>query len=449
MKQFASLHTHTNYSQLDGASKIPELVERAVELNMPALGISDHGNLSGVIEFYKTCNNAGVKPILGQEFYFTDDRLVKEKVQQTDENGIISGSDKRYYHLSVYAKNNDGFNNLLKLSSDAFIEGFYHKPRSDYAALERYSMGIIVGSGCLGGPVLQPLIHGDYNGALRVAAQLVDILGKDNFFIELMDHGLPEQRKTNPMLLSIAKELGVKAYASQDTHYTMHDHAQGHDILLCCQVGAKLSDENRFKFHNHEYYLKSPDQMYDIFKDTPEVCDNTLLIAEQCEVKIDFSQLHLPQFPIPVGYESDFEFLVDLTRRGLEVRYPEMTDEVYERAAYELSVFESMGMSSYMLILWDLMEFARREGMFTSPGRGSAAGSIVSYALGITKVDPLKYDLLFERFLNPSRIALPDFAEFEFHLESDVDYNEINSREVYHGYERKSGLRISELIVRN
>lgn len=713
-KNFASLHTHTSYSQLDGASKVDEFIARVKALGMTSAGISDHGNLSGIIDFYKECKKQDVHPVLGQEFYFSEDRTLKESVQQEDANGVIDGSDKRYYHLSIYAEDNDGYQNLLKLSSDAFANGLYYKPRSDYAMLERHSKGLIVGSGCLGGPVLQPLLYGDYDGALRTAQRLQDCVGKDNFFIELMNHGLPEQHRTNPQLVDIAKRIGARVYATQDTHYTHQEDAAAHEILLCqppgtmvevvigtnqkglprgsewkyvrkqvpiesieegdrvtswaytpsrskirvggslvtkvgsryydgdlievetatgqkssytedhicvarighhldagnhivymqrrggmfrigktqymkpvnklrpnaavlgiltrakeqnadaawilsvhetdheareaeaftswlyniptwsftgvrkrgheprtpfyeslwdrvgdlteraiicleahgksilypfwdqqadplnqirplwiramnlesgmtmcvpeyledgktstsidsgawravkvtrrpyqgtvysmdvegdhtyladglvthncCQTGAKLS-EKHFHFHNDEYYLKSPDQMYDLFSDLPEACDNTLLIAERCNVKIDFDSLHLPKFQVPWGFATDIDYLIHLTRKGIEKYYPDASDEIYERAAYELGVFESMGVASYMLILWDLLKFARNEGIFTPPGRGSAAGSLVSYVLGVTKVDPIKYGLIFERFLNPSRIALPD-----------------------------------------
>ena len=406
MKDFASLHSHTSYSQLDGASKINELVARAKELGMSALGIEDHGNLNGIIDFYKECRAQDIKPVLGQEFYFTDDRLLKESVKQEDHNGEIDGSDKRYYHLSVYAENNEGYHNLLKLSTDAFTKGFYHKPRSDYATLERFSNGIIVGSGCLGGPVLQPLLHGNYDGALRTAQRLQDIVGKDNFYIELMNHGLPEQAKTNPLLINIAKQIGAEIYATQDTHYTNeHDHS-AHDSLLCCQTGSKLADEKRFRFHGNEYYLKSPEQMYEIFKDNPEACDNTLAIAEKCNVEIDFDTLHLPDFPIPEGFVDDVEYLAELVIAGIEKRYPNAGDEVWERVGYELSVIQSMNLASYFLIFHDLVQFTKRERILTGPGRGSSAGSIVAYALEVTKVDPLKHGLIFERFINPDRIAL-------------------------------------------
>ncbi|RTK93446.1 DNA polymerase III subunit alpha [Candidatus Saccharibacteria bacterium] len=403
---FVSLHTHTSYSVLDGASRIDELVQRTKELGMDALGCSDHGNLAGVPEFYKTCLKHNVKPILGMEAYFCDDRLLREGTGQGA--GVLDGSDKRYYHLSVYAENQEGYQNLLKISSDAYEKGFYFKPRTDYAILQEYGKGLIVGSGCLGGPVLQRLLHDDYNGALATARKLQDIVGKENFYIELMNHGLPEQLRTNPMLVQIAKEIGSKIYCSEDTHYTYKHDCSHHDVLLCSQTGARLSDEKRFRFHNDEYYLKSPEQMRHLFKDLPEACDTTLEIAERCNVKMDFDNLHLPKFPVPEEFDSDTDFLISLVKERMPIFYPHASDEIYDRVAYELSVFESMGVSSYMLILWDLIEFARREGIAVGPGRGSAAGSVVSYILGITKVDPIKYQLIFERFLNPSRIALPD-----------------------------------------
>jgi len=408
VKQFVNLHAHSSYSQLDGASKISEYVARVKELGMPSAGISDHGNLSGIIDFYKECKKQEVRPVLGIEAYFTDNRFLREGVKQEDANGEITGSDKRYYHLSVYAENNEGYHNLLKLSSDSYLNGFYHKARADYSSLAQYSKGLIVGSGCLGGPVLQPLLNGNFLAALDTAQRLQDIVGKDNFFIELMNHGLPEQKKTNPLLLDIAKRIGAQAYASQDSHYTHKHDAPAHEILLCCSTGSQLSDPKRFHFHNDEYYLKSSEEMRTIFADNEEVCDNTLVIAERCNVDIDFDSLHLPQFPVPEGFKDDVEYLVHLVVKGIQEKFPNASEEVWERAEYELGVFQSMGVSSYMLIIWDIIEFAKREGMFISPGRGSVAGCFVAYLLGITKVDPLKYGLIFERFLNPSRIALPD-----------------------------------------
>ena len=406
-KQFVNLHTHTNYSKLDGASKIPEIVSRAKSLNNPALAITDHGNVSGIIDFYKECKKQGIKPILGEEFYFCDDRTVKEKVDSSG-TGQLDGSDKRYYHLTVLAKDNDGYKSLIKLSSDAFINGFYFKPRTDYEFLSENSKGIIVGSGCLGGPVLQPLLHDNYDLALKTAGRLQEIVGKENFFVELMDHGLPEQAKTNPFLLKIAKTLGAPAVSTQDSHYSHPNDAKNHAVLLCCQTGAKLSDPKRFKFHNDEYYLKSPEQMYEIFADYPEVCDNTLAIAEMCDVTIDFDSFHLPVFPIPPQYDDDNHMLKELVWEGLHKRYGKPDEVHIERARYELSVIKAMGLSSYFLIFWDLVNYCNGNRIMYGPGRGSAASSIVAYALDITRVDPIKYKLIFERFLNPERIALAD-----------------------------------------
>lgn len=417
-KQFVNLHQHTVYSQLDGACKLPPLVARAKELGMPALATTDHGNVHGIVEFYKECKNQDLKPILGEEFYFCDDRTLKEKVDSTG-SGKLDGSDKRYYHLTVLAADNDGYHNLIKLSSDAFLEGMYYKPRSDYSMLSEHSKGIIVGSGCLGGPVLQPLLHDNYDLALKTAARLQDIVGKDHFFVELMDHGLPEQAKTNPFLLKIAKTLDAPPLLTQDCHYLHKHDSFAHSVLLCAQTGSKLSDPKRFKFENEEYYLKSPQEMYDLYPDRPELCENTLLIAERCNVEIDFNTLHLPEFPIPEQYKDDDHMLEELVIEGLKRRYGTPDQVHYERAAYELSVIKAMGLSSYFLIFWDLVNFCKEERIMYSPGRGSAAGSIVSYSLGITKVDPIKYKLIFERFINPERVALADID-----FDSDTRYRD-------------------------
>lgn len=384
------------------------MVAAAVKDGSPGLGISDHGNLYGLVEFYKACKTASINPVLGMEAYFTDDRLLKESVKQHDAHGEISGSDKRYYHLTIFAENNDGYQNLIKLSSDAFINGFHYKPRADWSSISAYSKGLIATSGCLGGPVLQKLLYNDYDGALATAARLQEIFGRDNFFIELMNHGIPEQAKTNPLLLDIAKKIDAPIVATQDVHYVNAGDAHHHDILLCCQTGAHKSDEKRFKFASDQHYMKTAEEMYGLFNEVPIACDNTLWITERASVQIDFDQIHLPDFPIPEGFIDSTDFLAELVISNVDKFYPDANQVVWDRISYELGVFQSMGVSSYMLILWDLMEFARSEGIFTPPGRGSAAGSIVSYILGITKVDPIQYDLIFERFLNPSRIALPD-----------------------------------------
>lgn len=417
-KSYVNLHAHTSYSQLDGASKIPEYVVRHKEFGAPAVCITDHGNLNGIVELYKECKKQELKPILGQEFYFTDDRLLKESVKQENENGVIDGSDKRYYHLTILAQNNDGYHNLIKLSSDAFVNGMWYKPRSDYSMLEKHSDGLIVGTGCLGGPVLQPLLYDDYETAYKTASRLQDIVGQGNLFVELMNHGLPEQRKTNPYLIDIAKKLGAPIVATMDSHYTNKKDAHSHSVLLCCQTGSKLSDPNRFHFHNDEYYVKSPAEMRHLFKDNIEAIDNSLIIAERVDVQIDFDTLHLPRFPVPDGFDSDYDFLERLAVEGLSNKL-DVTDEYRSRLAYELSVIKSLNLSSYFLIFWDLVAFAQREKILTGPGRGSAAGSLVSYALGITKLDPIKHNLIFERFMNPDRMSIDRSAIFNIPINSD------------------------------
>lgn len=343
------------------------------------------------------------------EFYHTDDRTLKESVKQENEHGVIDGSDKRYYHLSVYAKDNEGYHNLLKLNSDAFLNGYYFQPRCDNESIAEYANGLIIGTGCLGGKVLQQLLHDNYKGALKTAAEFQDMVGKDNLFVELMNHGLPEQRKTNPMLLQIAKEIGAPAIATMDSHYVHKHSAIDHDCLLCCQTGAQISDTRRFRFHNDEYYLKSADEMYALFADNPEVLTNGLVLAERCDVHIDFDSFHLPEFPdVPAEFDSDYDYLEHLVYQGLRERYGDIPEEALERAAYELGVIRSMGFASYFLIFWDIANFAKSQNVVTGAARGSAGGVLCSWALGITKVNPLEYGLIFERFLNPDRVSLPD-----------------------------------------
>jgi len=401
---FVNLHNHTSYSALDGASKISELVAAAAADNQPGLSINDHGVCWGLIDFYKECKKQGINPILGSEFYHTDhadDRGVKIG------DGTIDGTDKRYYHLTVFAENDEGYRNLIKLSSVAF-ENFWYKPRSTWETLEQHSKGLIVTTGCLGGPVLQRLLRDDYDGALAVTQRMVDICGAENVFVELQDHGLPEQHKTNPWLIDIAKKLNLNVVACADSHYVTHDDAVTHDSLLCLQTQSKIADTDRFRFQGDQYYLKTSDEMRLVFAEIPEACDNTLLINERCNVKIDFDTLHLPKFPVPDGYDSASAYLSHLVYKGLLERYENPTTVHLERLAYELGVIDTMGVSAYFLIVWDLMQFAKRQGIRRGPGRGSAAGSLCSYLLKITDIDPIKYNLPFERFLNPSRVSMPD-----------------------------------------
>jgi len=430
------IHCHTSYSLLDGAAKIKDLVARAAEYNMPGLHICDHGHMYGVVEFYKECKKYDINPIIGEEFYFCDDRTVKGAKAKT---GSIDGSDKRYFHLTTMAVDNDGYQNLMRMSSEAFISGFHFKGRTDWELLERFGKGLIITTGCLGGPILQELLHDNYDEALARTQRLVDIMGKENVYVELQDHGLPEQHKTNPWLIDIAKRLNLKTLAAMDLHYVDAKDVDSHSALLCCQVGAKLSDPNRFQFQSDQHYLMPAGQMRDLFKEIPEACDNTLEVNERCNVTLDFQTLHLPNFPVPPEYPTPAAYLSKLAFDGLLAKG--LTSQEYlERLAYELSVIDSMGVSSYFLIVWDLMRFAKEQGIQTGPGRGSVGGSCLAWCLGITTIDPLKYDLPFERFLNPSRISVPDFFEY---LPQFTELEGSRKRVLYEGYTSRDNKPVS------
>src|SRR5918997_1554013 len=409
---FTHLHVHTEYSMLDGAARIGEVVGAAVADGQPALGITDHGNMYGILDFYKECRKQGIKPILGTEAYMAHDSRHERPPRRgrvDDSGGDADGGKKLYYHLTLLAENNVGYKNLIQLASRAFMEGYYYKPRVDWNTLSDHADGLIATTGCLGGHVLQSLMQGDVEGATAKAARLQDIFGKDNLFVELQDHGIPEQHKTNPQLLDLARRIGAPLMATNDSHYVHRDDAVAHDALLCVQTGSLMSDPNRFKFHGDEHYLKTAVEMRSLFDEVPEACDNTLWIAERADVEIDFGNPQLPNFPLPEGFESDGDYLRHLTFEGARKRWGEqLPDAVVERLAYELKVIEDMGFSSYFLITWDLIDHARQAGIRVGPGRGSAAGCAVAYTLWITDLDPIKYDLLFERFLNPSRVSMPD-----------------------------------------
>ncbi len=410
---FTHLHVHTEYSMLDGAARLEELVAKAVSDGQPALGITDHGNMYGVLEFFQECNKQGIKPVLGTEAYMAYDTRRERPARRgrvDDSGGDTEGGKKLYYHLTLLAETNAGYRNLIQLASLAFMEGYYYKPRMDWELLEQYHDGLIATTGCLGGHVLQSLLIGDHKGALAKAARLQDIFGRDNLFVELQDHGLASQRQTNPQLLDIAKRIGAPILATNDSHYVQrHDH-ESHDALLCVQTGALLSDANRFKFEGEEHYLKSAAEMRYLFRELPEACDNSLWIAERADVQIEFGKPQLPNFPLPDGFVGDdADYLEHLTWLGAHRRWGEhLSEPVKERLRYELNVITSMGFASYFLIVWDLIKHARDNGCRVGPGRGSAAGCAVAYTLWITDLDPIKYDLLFERFLNPSRISMPD-----------------------------------------
>jgi len=409
---FTHLHLHTEFSMLDGAARVGEVVAAAAADGQPAVGITDHGNMYGVLDFYKAAKDVGVKPIIGSELYQAYDSRTERPTRRgrmDDSGGEAEGGRKAYYHLTALAENATGYKNLIQLSSRAFLEGYYMKPKVDWELLEEHHDGLIVTSGCLGGQVLQALMNGDERGALEKAARLQDIFGRDNFFVEIQDHGIPEQKTTNPQLLEIARAIKAPLVATNDSHYVHQHDAVSHDALLCVQTGSLMSDPDRFKFHGDQHYLKTAAEMRWLFDEVPEACDNTLWIAERCNVEIEFGNPQLPNFPLPEGFENDAEYLRHLTFEGAKDRWgQQLPDHIVERLVYELQVIADMGFSSYFLIVWDLIKHARDNNIRVGPGRGSAAGCAVAYTLRITDLDPIEYDLLFERFLNPSRVSMPD-----------------------------------------
>ena len=409
---FTHLHVHTEYSILDGASRVGDLVKAAVADGQPALGMTDHGNMYGVVDFYRTCLYEGIKPVIGTEAYMAhEDRRSRppRRGKVDDSGGSTESGEKLYYHLTLLAENNTGYKNLIQLSSRAFLEGYYYKPRLDWELLAEHSEGLIASTGCLGGHVLQALLREDYDDAVAKAARLQDIFGKDNLFVEIQDHGIPEQHRTNPDLIRLARQINAPLLATNDSHYTHRADAEAHDALLCVQTGSLVSDTDRLKFEGSEHYLKTAAEMRHVFSDLIPACDNTLWIAERADVEIEFGKPQLPDFPIPAEYENADDYLQALTLEGANARWGKpQSDEVADRLAYELKVISDMGFSSYFLITWDLIRYAREQGIRVGPGRGSAAGCAVAYCLRITDLDPIHHDLLFERFLNPSRISMPD-----------------------------------------
>lgn len=407
---FVHLHNHTCYSLLDGASKIPELVQQAKEQGMQALAITDHGVMYGVIEFYKEAKKAGIKPIIGCEVY----------VARRSRWDKVAGLDDSPYHLVLLAENQEGYQNLIKLVSAAWLEGFYYKPRVDKELLRKYHKGLIALSACLAGEVPALLLEGKEEEARAAALDYQDIFGMHNFYLELQDHGLAEQRKANSALLRIARETGIPLVATNDVHYTRRNDAAIQDVMLCIQTGKTLQDQDRMRFETEEFYLKSAEEMRLLFGDYPEALANTVRIAERCQVDFKFGENHLPFYEVPQGYNAD-TYLEHLCQQGLRERYPQIASMHQERLAYELAIIKKMGYSSYFLIVWDFIHYAKKQGIFVGPGRGSAAGSLVSYCLGITDIDPLKYDLLFERFLNPERVSMPDIdIDFCFERRGEI-----------------------------
>ena len=411
---FTHLHVHTEYSLLDGSNKIKEYVDRVKALGMDSAAITDHGVMYGVIDFYRAARAAGINPILGCEVYVAPgSRFDRE----------AGSGDDRYYHLVLLAENNQGYSNLMKIVSKGFVEGFYYKPRVDLSLLEKYHEGIIALSACLAGEVARFLTRGMYEDAKKAALRYQDIFGKGNFFLELQDHGIPEQQNVNQQLLKMHRETGIELVATNDVHYTLAEDAQPHDVLLCLQTGKKLADEDRMRYEGGQYYVKSPEEMERLFPYAPEALENTHKIAQRCHVEIEFGVTKLPKFDVPEGYTS-WEYLNELCFKGLEERYQPVTEELKERLNYELSTIRNMGYVDYFLIVWDFIKYARDHDIMVGPGRGSAAGSLVAYTLGITQLDPIRYDLLFERFLNPERVSMPDIdVDFCFERRQEViDY---------------------------
>ena len=418
-KDFVHLHVHTEYSLLDGFSRVKNLVARAKELNMSAVAITDHGCMFGAIDFFKVAKAEGIKPIIGCEVY-TAPRSMRDK----DPN-----YDKSQGHLILLAKDMQGYQNLIKLVSEAYVQGFYYKPRVDIDEISKYSEGIIALSACLAGDVSQALMNRNYEKAKSIALRYKEIFGEDNYYIEIQDHNLPEQKEVNSELIKLSKEIGIGLVATNDVHYVRKEDSKIHDILMCIQMGKTVNDPARMRFGSDEFYLKSRQEMESVFPDVQEALDNTVKIAQRCNVEFDFNTIHLPQYDVPSGYTPN-EYLRMLCFKGLKERYENPSKEILDRLEYELGVIEKMGYVEYFLITWDFINFARENSIMVGPGRGSAAGSIVSYTLYITDIDPIKYSLLFERFLNPERISMPDI---------DIDFCYERREEVIDYVKRKYG----------
>ncbi len=416
--QFVHLHTHTEYSLLDGANRIRPLVQRVAELGMPALAITDHGVMSGAIEFYGACLEAGIKPIIGCEVYVAPRRRTDRDPRQ----------DSSAFHLLLLARNLTGYKNLIRLSTIASLEGFYYKPRVDHEVLQQYSEGLIATSGCLSSEVCTALINRDYQKALRIAGFYRDLFGKENYFVELQDHGLAEQQAIREPLIRLARELGVPLICTNDVHYLTAEDARAHDVLLCVQTGKTVHDEDRLRYGSNEFYLKTPEQMAELFPDHLEALENTVRIAEMVDLRLEFGRVHLPEPDLPPGHTA-ISYLSHLAREGMKQRYHPVTPEVEQRLAYELDVIEKTGFAPYFLIVRDFAQFARDRGIFFGV-RGSAAGSMVSYCIGITDIDPIYYGLTFERFLNPERVQMPDI---------DMDFEDTRRDEVIRYVTEKYG----------
>lgn len=424
--KFTHLHVHTEYSLLDGACRIEELVNKAKELNMTSLAITDHGAMYGVVEFFKQAKKAGIKPILGFEAYVSPRKMTDKDPQK----------DKNQFHLVLLAENYEGFKNIIKLCSAGFVDGYYYKPRIDNDTLRQHSKGIIALSACLAGEIQSHLLDDNYEEAVNTALMYKDIFGESNFFLEMQDHGIEEQQSVNKALVKMSRETGIKLVATNDVHYINKEDAYFHDVLLCIQMQKTIMDENRMKFPTDEFYLKSYEEMEEIFPE--EALKNTAEIAERCNVELDFNTVHLPEFKIPQDYTKT-EYFREICQKGLKERYKDISEEIQNRLNYEIGVIEQMGYVDYFLIVWDFIKYAKDNKIMVGPGRGSAAGSLVAYSMKITNIDPMRYNLIFERFLNPDRVSMPDI---------DVDFCYERREEVIEYVKQKYGeKKVAQIIT--
>lgn len=429
MPDFVHLHIHSEFSLLDGANRIKDLPVRAKELGMNAIAITDHGVMYGVIDFYKACKNQGIKPIIGCEVYVAPR-------SRFDKEGAI---DKEYNHLILLAKNNEGYKNLSKLVSIGFTEGYYYKPRIDLEVLEKYHEGLIVLSACLAGSINRAILDGNMEKAEDIANWFKKVF-KDDYYLELQNNGINEQVLVNQKLVQIGRKLDIPLVATNDAHYLRKEDSYNHEVLLCIQTGKKMSDEDRMKFDTDELYVKSPEEMADYFSNIPEAIENTVKIADKCNVEFEFGHTILPNYDVPKEFKTHYDYLRYLCEEGIKNRYGEnSSQEIIDRMEYEISVIERMGYVDYFLIVWDFIHYAKKTGIPVGPGRGSGAGSIVAYAIEITDIDPIKYNLLFERFLNPERISMPDF---------DVDFSDRKRDDVIKYVSEKYGHdHVSQIIT--
>src|SRR5216684_3520745 len=428
---FVHLHVHSEYSLLDGAARLEKLVQKAKELRFPALALTDHGNLFGAVDFYTACEKSGIKPIIGAELYVAPG----SRFERSGQDGGYEGAS----HATILVRNETGYRNLMKLVSKAYLEGYYYKPRVDRELLAQHADGLLVLSGCLNSEVSRQLSAGDEAKALQTAGWYQEVFGKDYYFMEVQSHGLEQQVAVTEGTIKIARAIGAPLCGTNDSHYLEADHSRAHEALLCIQTGTTMSDPNRWKFSSNEFYVKSADEMRAVFKDLPEAYRNTLAVAERCNVDLQFGQFHLPNYQVPEGYTLD-SYLEHLALEGLARRYGSSPgDAIVERLRYELGVVSKMGFSGYFLVVWDFISHARRQGIAVGPGRGSSAGSLVAYCLGITNVDPIRYGLIFERFLNPERISMPDM---------DIDFADDRRDEVIrYVVDRYGADRVAHIIT--